>query len=291
MDYVAPSQFREALEHLYDPWAIPLAGGTDLLIKLRSSHVEEPAKKDKKLLLVDLKRIKELHFVEDNGEFLRIGSLTTLAEIASNPMIARFAPSLSLAARSMGSLQIRNRGTIGGNIVNASPCADLVPPLLIHDSVLSVEGLKGGREIPLNEFISGPFRTKLLHGEIVTGIVLAKLEEGGETFYKLGRRDAMNKARMNFASYLSLDQKGRIREARFSSGALTPFPMRFTEAEKLLLGERPTEPLFEKAASLVREKISEITGVRWSTPYKAPVSENLTLLVLREASMRAREKR
>ena len=208
-----------------------------------------------------------------------------------SPLVRKYAPALSIAALSMGSVQIRNRGTIAGNIVNASPCADLAPPLLIHDTVLFLESPDGKREVPLSKFLKGPYKTDIKHGEIVKYFSIRKIHEGGETFYKLGRREAMNKARMNFAAYLSLDGSGKIKDIKFASGALTPYPMRFEDVEEFLKGAKAESRIFKEAAEMVRSKIFKITGVRWSTPFKAPVSENLTLWVLKEATKIAKGKR
>ena len=283
-DYYIPKDLKDALIVLFEENTVPFAGGTDLLINLR--NIEDPPTK---LTLVDIKGIKELHFIEEDEEFIRIGSTTTLHELVSNGTVRRFAPSLSMAASSMGSLQIRNRGTIAGNIVNASPCADLAPPLLIHDSIVVVESIEGERKVPLRSFLKGAYRTDLKRGELLKYFLVKKLENGGEFFYKLGRREAMNKARMNFAAFVSLNGRKRIRDLRFASGALTPNAIRFEEIEKSLIGEEPTEGAIEKASQMVRESILAITGVRWSTPYKAPVSQQLAKWVLEEAVRLAKE--
>lgn len=286
LDYVAPRTLKETLKALSDERAVPLAGGTDLIVNLRNS--EDPPKN---LLLVDLKKVSEFHLIEEEDDHLKIGSLVTLAELASSPLISKFAPALALAAESMGSIQIRNRGTVAGNIVNASPCADLAPPLLIHEASLLLVSQSGRREVPLSKFVKGPYRTDLRRGEVVRLFSIKKMHDGGETFYKLGRREAMNKARMNFAAYISLNGAGKIKEARFSAGSLTPSPMRYKDVETFLEGEKPDPRVFKRAAEMVKNKIFEITGVRWSTPYKAPVSENLTLWVLKEATRIAKGRR
>jgi carbon-monoxide dehydrogenase medium subunit/xanthine dehydrogenase FAD-binding subunit len=141
----------------------------------------------------------------------------------------------------------------------------------------------GEREVSLEEFLKGPYKTSLKKGEIIHSFILRKHKSGGENFYKLGRRDAMNKARMNFALWMDLEG-GRIEGIRFSGGAMTPKPVRFREVEEYLLGKSPDDEFLREAAKLVSKKILEITGLRWSTPYKNPVSERLALTLLRETT-------
>jgi len=282
-EYVAPLELREALEILSRENARVLAGGTDLLINLRKEKIRN-------LLLVDLKKIDELYFLEEKKDSIEIGPLMLLESLKFENSIIKSAPSLIGAIRSMGSVQIRNRGTIGGNICNASPCADTIPPLLIHNAILTLRNSSGERKIKLADFIKGPYKTDLKGGEILTVIEIEKLNKGGEFFFKLGRRGAMNKARMNFAVYISLDSKGKIGDARIAGGALTPYPKRFNRAEEILKGETPGEVIFGDAAKKVKEEVMEITGIRWSTPYKSVVIENLLKWVLFESLKKAYEK-
>ena len=236
---------------------------------------------------MDLKDLDELSGIEDQGEHILIGAITRLSDLIENELLVHYAPSIAEAASRMGSIQIRNKGTIGGNICNAAPCADSIPPLLIHDAVLILASKGETREVDLENFLRGPGKTDRRKGEILIGVKVKKRDEGGEFFIKLARRDALNKARMNFAAWLNL-RDGKISEARFAAGAIAPHPIRVREVEELLLGEEPSEALFIRAGRIVRDKMLEITGRRWSTPYKSPVVENLTARVLSEAARRAR---
>jgi carbon-monoxide dehydrogenase medium subunit/xanthine dehydrogenase FAD-binding subunit len=279
-EYRAPSKLEDALKILSCENARVLAGGTDLIVNLRRDR-------PKGIVIVDLKKIQELYFLREKSGKLFIGPLMTLESLIGKEVIGKYFPSLFMALKSMGSLQVRNRGTIGGNICNASPCADTVPPLLIHNAILTLENFRGKRRVKLEDFLKGPYKTDLKEDEILTSIEVEKLN-GGESFLKLGRRGAMNKARMNFAAYIKLDGRGYIEDGRIAAGALTPSPMRFRLAEEFLKGKKPEEGILEGAARLVKEEVLKITGVRWSTPYKLPVIENLVKRILSQALLNSK---
>ncbi len=283
IDYERPRCLHDAFS-LLEEMGIPMAGGTDVIIQLRESYLKGDFSPR---LVVDLKGLDELSGIEDQGEHILIGAITRLSDLIESDLIFNHAPSISEAASRMGSIQIRNKGTIGGNICNAAPCADSLPPLLIHDAVLILASKEGTREVDLENFLRGPGRTDRKPGEILVGVKVKKRDEGGEFFIKLARRDALNKARMNFAAWLNL-RDGKIIDACFAAGAIAPHPIRVKEVEELLLGEEPSEALFARAGRIVRDKMLQITGRRWSTPYKSPVVENLTARVLSEAARRAR---
>ncbi len=283
IDYERPRCLHEAFELLERSNAILMAGGTDVLVALRARYLNGDFTP---VTIVDIKGLEELKGLEDIGDYLLIGSTTTLSELIESKFVEKFVPSLKEAASRMGSIQLRNKATIGGNVCNAAPCADSIPPLLIHDATLVLASRNGTREVKLSEFLKGPGKTDKKPGEILVGIKVKKYENGGEAFIKLSRRDALNKARMNFAAYL-LVEKGKIQEIKFAAGAIAPVPIRVSEVEEMLKGEEPSERLFEHAGRIVRDKMLKISGRRWSTPYKAPVVENLTKRVLNEALRRA----
>lgn len=281
IDYYAPRSLKEAFTLLEEKNALPFAGGTDLIIKLRSRFLNEGDTKE--YVLVDIKKLEGLRGIKDEGDYITIGSTTLLSDVASNPLVEEYFPALKQAVLSMGSFQLRNRATIGGNICNAAPCADSVPPLLIHNATLILIGKNGEREIPLERFLINAYKTDLRRGEILKEIRLRK-ERGKEFFVKLARRNALNKARMNFAVYLEMNGKGIIELIRFSAGSITPVPIRFRDVENLLLGKKPSDKLFEIAGNMLVERMIKVSGVRWSTPYKSVAVKNLTKRVLREVT-------
>lgn len=248
-----------------------LAGGTDLLIHLR--YHEGPP-----LHLIDISGVPELSGIRrQNGE-IRIGSLTTMSEMASSPVIQEYCPVLSTAAISVGSPQIRNRATIGGNLCHASPCADTVPPLIALDAILDLQSPRGIRQLPVEEFFLSPYRVALDPDELLVGIrVFLPPPNLKMTFYKLGRRKALAVARLNLVVGLEISE-GIINKAILSPGSIMPHPGRLHRLEKQLINQKPTQDLFRNIGFEVSELMVKESGVRWSTPYKKPV---VTALIAR----------
>ena len=259
--------------------AAVLAGGTDLAIRLRDRGPGGGA-----LTLCDITPLSELRFIREEGGGLALGPLTTHAELTSSPLLRAAAPALADAAGSVGSTQIRAMGTIGGNVCNASPCADTVPALLLCDAMLTLSSASGEREVPLGAFIKGPYRTLLRPDEVLTRVSLRPPARGsGMAFFKLGRRNACSIARMNFAAAVRTGGGGVIEEARVAAGSVTPTAMRFTAIEGFLKGKAPTRDLCREAGVLMARIMVDVSGRRWSTPYKEPVSAALCARVLVKA--------
>ena len=252
-----------------------LAGGTDLLIHLRY-HEGRP------LRLIDISGIQELSGIHRQNGKIWIGPLATMTELASSPVIQENIPVLSKAAASVGSQQIRNRATVGGNLCHASPCADTVPPLIALDAVLDLQSPKGIRQLPLEKFLLEPYRVALDPDELLVGIHIAipssKLRT---TFYKLGRRKALSIARLNLAVGLEIDE-GFITNAILSPGSILPHPRRLRSLEQKLINQKPTLDLFQSIGTEVSELMVKETGVRWSTPYKKPVVASLVARCLQQ---------
>ena len=267
-DYIAPTSIEEACRALAEAGGRGkvLAGGTDVLIELRKEAQPFPD------LLVDISRLKALNLISDSeGEF-HIGPLVTHAELAASDVVKRRAPLLRQAARSIGSPQIRNRGTIGGNIMNAAACADTVPPLMVLGATVTLTSSAGTRVVPLGEFFLKPYVTAARSDEILTRISVKHLPAGaGGAFIKLGRRNALSIARLSVATILVKNQDGTIKEARIVPGAAFPRWQRVPEAEALLGGRLPSTALFADAGRKVAEIMVALSGRRWSTEYKEPV--------------------
>jgi CO/xanthine dehydrogenase FAD-binding subunit len=276
-EYISPGNVEELLSVL-SQWGAEariLAGGTDLLVNLKKG---EKAPK----LLVDITRIRELNQIRDEGRYISIGATVTHAQLTGSGLIQREVPFLSEAARAIGSTQIRNVGTIGGNIANASPAADTLPPLV----ALNAEGLifKSGEEqhISLAKLFVGPYKTILASGDMIAGVRFSKIPPWtGTSFLKLGRRKAMTIARISIAVALTVGEDERIQEARICPGAVMPFPARIIQAEDFLRGKFPKGDIFQRAGRIVASEMLRISGPRDSTPYKEPV---LSILVQRALS-------
>ena len=277
-DYKTPKTLEEACRLLWEfrGAAKILAGGTDLVIGLRSGDLRPRC-------LIDITRIEELRrIVEEEGR-ITIGAGATHAEIASSPVIRRYGKVLSEAASWIGSPQIRNLGTLGGNIVNASPAADTVPPLMTLNAVGRILSPEGEREVPLNQLFKGPYETNLKPHEILAQVRFPKLPAAAKSsFIRLARREAMAIARMSVAVVLQVEN-GRIEEIRISAGSITPAPQRMSEAEALLKGRSPDEEGLRLAARQISETMIRVSGIRPTTSYKKPVLETLFIRAVKQA--------
>jgi CO/xanthine dehydrogenase FAD-binding subunit len=269
----------EALQFLKDAsgTAKVIAGGTDLIVGLRDESLEE----EKAKTVLDISRIKELKTIAMNDETIRIGALTTHAEIAESSLILKYASILAEACSKVGGPQIRNRGTIGGNIINASPAADSIPALVALDAKLLIQGPTGTKEISIVEFITGPYMTTIATDELLVSISFKRvLENSKHVFVKVGRREALSISRMNLALISHTDKAGKIDDIRFSVGSVTPRPRRIGEIEKIFLGKEPVEDMCIQAKTMIQDIMVKESGIRKSTVYKKPVIGDLTYSAL-----------
>lgn len=282
IEYVSPRSLPSALKILNSKNKIIkiLAGGTDIV---PGFHIESKRFINTDVLL-DIKRISTLKKIVERKDSVEIGAAITFSEIIESEIIKKYFLLLVKAASQIGSVQIRNRATIVGNFVNNAPCADSVPPLLVYDAKIEIQSLTRKKIIPLQKFLIKPYHTQLKKNEIVTKIILPKPDVSlmGE-FYKLGRRRAASISRISLA--LLLRKKDNIiDEIRIASGAVTPIGTRLYDLEKFAKGKPATNDTFKELSQKLGEKVLEITGLRWSSPYKLPVLQNLFFLLLLEVS-------
>ncbi len=281
-DFVRPKTVEEALAFLKKEGESTrvLAGGTDLLVKLRSLCPEDEGLPR---YVMDITALEELRGIEESDGSLSIGPLTTHGEIAVSEPVKKYAPLLAQACSRVGATQLRAVGTIGGNIINASPAADSVPALVALDAEATFRSAGGERRTPLKEIFLKPNQTDIRPDELLVGIAFPKLPEGAKTaFVKLARRNALAISRMNIAVVVVL-KDGVAAEVRISPGSTTPLPDRIAAAEEVLLGKTPDQELVRRAGEKVSEEMIARSGVRWSTPYKQPVIEALASRALRRA--------
>jgi CO/xanthine dehydrogenase FAD-binding subunit len=282
-DYKRPDSIEEclALLDMYREKARLFAGGTDLMVEFRA---EDKKLKDVELVL-DISKLTELKIIKLDQGSISIGSGATFSQIIENPVLNKYAPFFIEACKTVGSPQIRNTGTVGGNIGTASPASDSVPPLVAMDSKLVLASSKGTRNILLSDCIEGAGRTLIQPDEVIKSIQFKKLKpEAGFSFVKLGRRKTLAIARMNVAVYVESDKDGVVTDVRIVPGSATPVSKRIFEAENMLLGKIPSYDLHEAIGKKVSEKMIGITGKRWSTPYKEPVIASLVKRALNEAT-------
>ena len=254
-----------------------IAGGTDVVTGLK----QESNRFINTEVLIDINLIAEVKGIEQRNGKISIGSASTFTEIYTNQIVSKELPILKKAVATIGSLQIRNRATIAGNFVNNAPCADTVPALLIYNATIEIESINSKREMSLQEFLQGPYKTQLRKDEIVTRInipVPPKTFVGD--FYKLGRRQAVAISRITLAVIMELE-KNKINEIRIASGAVTPIGIRFLELEKFAKGKTANDLFIKSLARMIGEEIIKLTGLRWSSEYKLPVVQQMFYQLLR----------
>lgn len=243
-----------------NPEARPLAGGTDLLVDLRERR-QQPR------LLVDISELPELRGIVVEDAAVRIGGGVTVGELLASALVAELLPGLRHAARDFADFLTRNKATLGGNLANASPGADLVVPLLALDARVVLGGPGGERALTLDEFLVGPRRTVLRPGELVQSIVVP-VRPGRQSWYKLGLKRGGAIAVVSVATWLGLDGTGRCTGARVALGAVAPRPFRATEAEAALEGGPLTPDRIARAADLAAAAARPITDVRGGSDYR-----------------------
>jgi carbon-monoxide dehydrogenase medium subunit len=274
-EYFEPATLGEAAALLarYGGRAQPLAGGTDLLVELK----EQLRRAD---CVVNIKRIPGMAGLSyEPREGLRIGALVTARQIELSQVVSEKYPNLLQAVRELGSIQVRNRATIVGNVCRASPSADTLPPLIADGARVKVFGGKGTRELALEEFFTGPGKTVLGPDELVTEIVLPPMPpRTGKVYLKHGRRKAMELATVGVAVSLTLDA-----DVKIVLGAVAPTPIRARQAEALLRGQNLNPGLIEKAAQAAVDESRPISNVRASAGYRRDMVRVLTRRALEQA--------
>jgi CO/xanthine dehydrogenase FAD-binding subunit len=270
--YVAARNKQEALSSLASlTGAALLAGGTDLLVRMKKGETHR--------YVIDLGGVAELAGVTEGDGTLRIGGGTTHGRIAIHPTVGRTCASLASACSLVGSPQIRNMGTLGGNLVNASPAADSIAPLLVHDAVVTLESMDGERAETLSRFIAGPYRTTIGSREILTSVKVETLDGYHEGYRRIARRAGWAISRLSLA-WAMRDADGIFTDVRIAVGSCTPVPFRPRSAEAFLIGKGRKKPVVEEAVKMVLDEIRRIAGMRPSFAYKLPVVRDLLLSVL-----------
>lgn len=269
-----PTSIHEAIRIVdeHGPGGYFLAGGTDLVIAIKEKGLVPG-------YLVDLKRIPALSGIWEKPDgSLTIGALTTMREVETSAVIRRQYPFLAQSAAEVGSIQIRHRATIGGNLANATPSADVAPALLTLDTTVTVVGADGERVLPLEEFFLGPGRTVMQRGEILTALHIPTYPSAlrGE-YIKFSPREMMDLAYVGVAVSLVWEpQTRRCQQARIALGAVAPTPMRARQAEALLCHDVVTEELAENVGVEAAQACQPISDVRASAAYRREMVRVLT---------------
>lgn len=270
-DYVAPESLEELLAvlHQYGGEAKVIAGGTDLIPQMRAGQ-RSPK------LLIDPHRLLQAGIAETNGS-IHLGACLTHTQALNSPLLQREYPALVGACRQIGGPPVRNRGTLVGNLANASPAADSAPPLLVFDAQIVAARLDGERVIPLNEFYLGPGQTQLAADEFIHEIRIPKMPPRTiAVFLKLGKRQAMAIAVASVALRLSLDEGSHVTQARIALGSVAPTPMRAFQAESILQSNPLDKETIHLAAQAARQAASPISDLRASAGYRSQMVAVLT---------------
>ena len=258
--FFRPRSLEEALEVLIQRGGEvrPLAGGTDLLVKARDGLLERGA-------LFDLSLVPELQGIEESNAWLRIGASSTHTQLAASPLIVRYLPALAQACALIGGPQIRNQGTLGGNLANGSPAADTVPPLYVADALVEVVSVSARRDVPIADFFTAPRQTVLAKDELIVAVRAPKRHAVRAAFVRLGQRQAQAISKVSVAVAMTF-QDGKPDWVRVALGAVAPTVIRALEAEKALMAGG-AEAL-HLARELVQAEVKPITDLRSSSAYR-----------------------
>jgi carbon-monoxide dehydrogenase medium subunit len=283
--YLSPRDLKEASALLaeHGDAARLMAGGTDLLIRLGQRAMTPEYVIGLRGLAAELGRIK---YNPDKG--LALGALVTLNAAAEHRDIIHYYPALAQSASHTATVQIRNMGTVVGNLCNAAPSADNACPLLVHEAEAVIVHPGGERTVPLKDFFRGPGLTALEPGEIVREVrAPAPSPRGASSYQKISARSKVDIAAAAAAAYVEIDEDGALAAVRLALGAVAPTPLRARRTEKMLAGRKPEPELLDQAASAAAEESSPITDVRASASWRRGMVAVLTRRALSAAIEKA----
>lgn len=262
-DYYAPDNLDTVCSLLskFDSQARVLAGGTDLLHKMKQGLITPQ-------VIVSLKNLQQLKEITyEKGKGTVIGALASHNDLVNSTLLNEKYLSVSEAAHQMANNQIRHLGTVGGNIVNAVPSADMPPILISLGATITLVGPNGERTLPLEEFFTGPGRSVLAQNEIVTKFTIPDQPTTGSNYLKFGLRKSGALAVVGVASAVTMEGN-IIKDAKIALGAVAPTPLRAKNAEAVLIGQEYTEDLLEKAGVAAAAECSPISDIRGSKEYR-----------------------
>jgi xanthine dehydrogenase small subunit len=279
LDVVRPRDLAHALNLLHASLRgerlVPLAGGTDLLVLLNSGV--EPGRR-----FLDLWGLRALRGVRARRDGLEIGALTTFSDLLADARVVRRYPALAAAAGQVGAWQIQNRGTLGGNIANASPAGDSLPVLMALEAVVRARSVRGEREVPFSRLFLGYRDLALEPDELIAAVRLpAPPPRARQFFRKVGTRRAQSISKVALAGLLRVGRDGRVDVARVALGSVAPVTLRACRVEHILLGGRPGARLLAAARTALLDDIAPIDDIRSDREYRRRVAANLLEQFLR----------
>ncbi|MHA2176141.1 MAG: FAD binding domain-containing protein [Candidatus Hodarchaeales archaeon] len=279
-DIKSPKSLPEALElkNKYKSKIRPLAGGTDILVLARNN----PDLWGDNPLLLNLNTIPDLKFIKENGTNIDIGPLTTHTQVANDELIIKHIPALAEALSILGSPQIRNLGTLVGNICHASPAADSLCILYTREASLQITTKEGERMVKISDFITNPGQTNIPENGIVTKVTIPKLSQYKSKFRTLRQRIALSIVVVSVAIELLLDSLLIVKDVRISLGAVAPTIVRAPKTEDFLRSKELTDELIEQTKELVSSECVPITDIRSNKEYRKAMIGVLVARLLRE---------
>jgi CO/xanthine dehydrogenase FAD-binding subunit len=275
---VSPRTLPEAYALLAADAYRPVAGGTDLLVQITGELGDPPER------VLDIWRLDELRGIRVESDALVIGALTTYTEIRRSPLIGEFLPAFAEAAATIGAVQIQNRGTIGGNAVNASPAGDMLPLLLACDARLVAGSAAGERSVAALDFWPAYRRTALAPSELLLRINIPLVPGRQVRYRKIGTRraQAISKVVMALAWQSDADARSPWRSVHLALGSVAAVPIRAARTEAVLEGAPPTEVVADRAASTLADEIEPIDDVRSSADYRRAVAARVLHRLIRD---------
>jgi len=273
----SPRRLEQAYALLADGGWRPIAGGTDLLVQITGELGPAPDR------CLDIWSLDELRGISIDGNALVLGALTTYTELRRSRVVAEFIPALADAAATIGAAQIQNRGTIGGNAVNASPAGDTLPLLLATDAEIVVGSVRGERSVPAAEFWTGYRKTARADDELLLRIRIPQVADRQVRFRKVGTRRAQAISKVVMALSWREGPAGREwSDVRLALGSVAPTPIRARVTEGVMEGQPPSRETAERAAATLADEISPIDDVRSSADYRRTVAARVLHRLIRD---------
>jgi len=258
--YIKPKTIKEALDNLKND-ALPLAGGTDLLVRIRAKICNPKS-------VIDIHEISELREIYEHPQELFIGGAVTFSELIEFNTIGNYLSILKQAAQTVGSPQIRNMGTIAGNVQTASPAGDGLLALFGLEAKVHLISTNNERTLPIEEFVIGPNKTDKKSNELIKGFTILKNNWDYQKYFKIGKRNALAISIVNGVVNLNIDKNKKINDACIILGAVAPTPIRLNAAEELLVGNTYTSKLACEFRKTIKNLILPISDIRGSREYR-----------------------
>lgn len=270
MEVIRPRSAGEAVKaYGRDPNAVPFAGGTDIMVLWNLGLLNGRT-------ILDLSALREWSRIRKVGNGIKVGSLATHSQIQQDPLLRRSFPLLVEACAVVGAVQIQNRGTIGGNIANASPAGDTFPALAVYEARVHAVSAAGKRAIPFGRIFAGVKKTTLNESELIESVELPFIERPSRSlFRKVGTRSAQAISKTVVAGLLWLDADRKVRELRFAVGSLATTVRRLRKTEEAVRGKRLTPDVIEEACARLSDDVSPIDDIRSTAEYRITATRNI----------------